>query len=224
MVVGIPLRTLLGAAMIVFIFAAEAMLGWVVVAPRAAPGIIGVPIWMLWAFIVMKVFCIGAYEEIVSRGGLLKNAAEGFRAVFPPAVAAFLAAVATSFVFSLLHATTDNFSVASLFGLALNGMLLAAPVLLTGRLGMSIGMHITWNFTQGAVFGYPVSGDVENISLLVTRDTGPAAWTGGSYGPEAGYLAAIAMIFGFIAIIAFVARSAGRVAILPQIAEFRARN
>lgn len=211
----------IGAAMIAAVFAAEMALGWVRVAPRTEPSIEGVPIAMLWAFVVMKPVCIGTYEEIVSRGALLKNAAEGLRAVAPPRTAALLAAVVVAFIFSALHAATDNFSAASFMGLALNGMLFALPVLLTGRLAMSIGMHMTWNFTQGAVFGYPVSGDVENISLLASEATGPLAWTGGAYGPEAGLLAAVVMLAGAAAILAFIGARDRRLAIPDDIATYR---
>jgi hypothetical protein len=86
---------------------------------------------------------------------------------------------------------------------------------------MSTGIHIPWNFTQGAVLGYPVSGDVENVSLLSSIATGPIDLTGGAHGPEAGYLGAIAMLLGAVLIVVCVAMRTGRVRILAEIAEYR---
>ncbi len=213
----------LGAALIAIIFAAEWAMGWVRVEPRTAPGVAGVPIALLWAFVVIKVLCVGIYEETVSRGAILKNLAEGFSALPAPA-AALAAAAFTALIFSALHATTDNFTAASFYGLAVNGLLFAAPMLLTGRLGMSMGLHTTWNFMQGGVMGYPVSGDAENISLLVSTGTGPIDWTGGAYGPEAGYLSWAAAAIGIAAIVVFVGGRNKRVVIVSQIAQFVRRQ
>jgi hypothetical protein len=71
--------------------------------------------------------------------------------------------------------------------------------------------------------GYPVSGDVENVSLLSSIATGPIDLTGGAYGPEAGYLylGAIAMLLGAVLIVVCVAMRTGRVRILAEIAEYR---
>lgn len=213
----------LGAALIAIVFSAEWVMGWVRVEPRTAPGIADVPVAVLWAFVAIKVLCVGVYEEVLFRGGLMKNLAEGFSAA-PPALAALSAAFVTALIFAGLHGTNDNFSAASFYGLTAVGLLFAAPVLLTGRLGLSIGLHTTWNFMQGGVLGYPVSGDAENISLLVSTATGPVAWTGGVFGPEAGYLSGIAAAIGIAAIIAFVGARDKRVAILPRIAQLSRRE
>lgn len=212
----------LGAALIGIVFGVEWVMGWVRVEPRTAPSIAAVPVAILWAFVAIKVLCVGVYEEVLFRGGLMKNLAEGFSAA-PPALAALAAAFVTALIFAGLHGTNDNFSAASFYGLTALGLLFAAPVLLTGRLGMSIGLHTTWNFMQGGVLGYPVSGDAENISLLVSTATGPEAWTGGAFGPEAGYLSGIAAVIGVVAIVVFVAARDRRVVILPQIAQFARR-
>jgi hypothetical protein len=52
----------------------------------------------------------------------------------------------TALIFSALLGTTDNFTAASFYRLAENGLLFATPMLLTGRPGMSMGLHTTWNF------------------------------------------------------------------------------
>jgi hypothetical protein len=62
-------------------------------------------------------------------------------------------------------------------------------------LWISIGLHIGWNFFEGPVFGFPVSG-LETTALLIHSDTGPALITGGSFGPEAGFIVLPIMAIG----------------------------
>ena len=75
---------------------------------------------------------------------------------------------------------------AVLFGLL--GAMLGVGLVYTGRLALPIGFHIAWNFFQGGVFGFPVSGGDQQVALLTVDDRGPALWTGGAYGPEGGLL------------------------------------
>ena len=217
------LGLMLGALLIALVVGAEMMLGWVRIEPRGAPALLDVPMVLLWAFIVLKTLCVGVSEEFVSRGYVLKNVAEGMSGLggLSPVGAAAAAALLTSVLFAAGHAGTDNFSMASLAGLTVNGILLVIPVLLTGRLAASMGLHMSWNFTQGAIFGYPVSGDSENISWLVSTAVGPERWTGGSYGPEAGYLGIASMAVGAILILAYAKLHTGQARIVPQIAIYR---
>jgi membrane protease YdiL (CAAX protease family) len=217
---------ILGGALIALVFFGEVYFGWVEVERRTVPGITDVAPVFLWAFIVLKALCIGTQEEILTRGYQLKNIAEGLHgfAGLSPGGAAIFAAILTSIAFSTLHATTDNFDFRAFVGLTLNGLLLALPVLLTGRLGTAIGLHMMWNFSQGALFGFPVSGDFENISLVVSKATGPVAWTGGAYGPEAGYLGWLAMLIGALAIALRVGLKSGRIAVLSSVAQYVPRG
>ncbi|MCI7497174.1 MAG: CPBP family intramembrane metalloprotease, partial [Prevotella sp.] len=54
-----------------------------------------------------------------------------------------------------------------------------------------IGIHWAWNFTQGNVFGFAVSGrDIEE-SILTATLSGPDIITGGSFGLEASIISLI---------------------------------
>jgi membrane protease YdiL (CAAX protease family) len=67
------------------------------------------------------------------------------------------------------------------------GVMLGAFYALTRRLWVSIGVHASWNFTQGYVFGAAVSGGNFGDPLgTSTARTGYPVWlTGGTFGPEA---------------------------------------
>jgi hypothetical protein len=95
------------------------------------------------------------------------------------------------------------------------------PVILTGRLGFAVGLHFAWNFAQGTLFGFPVSGnDFEGAALVRTRLTGPTEWTGGPFGPEAGLLAVVMLAAGSLLILLWAARVEGRLRVADQLAHY----
>jgi hypothetical protein len=69
------------------------------------------------------------------------------------------------------------------------GVLLALAYATTNRLWLPIGLHAGWNFAEGTIFGTSVSGHAATPSLLRGALQGPAALTGGSFGPEASVVA-----------------------------------
>ena len=61
----------------------------------------------------------------------------------------------------------------------------------------SLGLHFAWNFTQTTVYGFPTSGlQFVDRTLWVVGQTGPDWITGGSFGPEGGVLATLALLAG----------------------------
>jgi uncharacterized protein len=64
------------------------------------------------------------------------------------------------------------------------GVVLAAAYMLTGRLWMSMGFHMAWNYTQAAVFPVHVSGSGTSEALVKASISGPDLLTGGVYGLE----------------------------------------
>jgi hypothetical protein len=89
--------------------------------------------------------------------------------------------------------------------------MLGAFYALTGRLWISIGVHMGWNFTQGYVFGAAVSGsDIGPALARSTASSGRPDWaTGGLFGPEAS-LPALLVCTAVGASVLFVAWKIGR--------------
>lgn len=123
---------------------------------------------------------VGIVEEVEARGYVLQNLAEGIR--FWPAVAV------SSLYFTLLHFLNPGAGLGSFVGILFAGILLALGYYATGRLWFPIGLHAGWNFAQGPLFGFLVSG-IDMGGLVETRVVGPDWLMGGAFGPEAGALA-----------------------------------
>lgn len=178
----------LGGFLMATVFAVESWAGWIAVADMLAVTVPGVSLLLALSFSLVKVLCVGIYEEVVVRGYLLRNLAEGTNLT--------AAVIVSSAIFAVLHATNDNSTIVSTLGLFVNGLLFAAALLITGRLSASIGLHIAWNLFEGVVFGFPVSGDKEGASFLVIAQRGPELLTGGAFGPEAGLVGIAASLIG----------------------------
>lgn len=160
---------------------------------------------------------VGVLEEILVRGWLLTNLAEGLR--FIGERAAVLGAVLLSAAaFGLGHANNPEASVASTGIIVCAGVFLGAGYVLTGELGLPIGLHIAWNFFQGPVYGFGVSGFDFGPAVLAADPTGPAWLTGGAFGPEAGLLGLLALLAGTPLLAGWVRWYHGPVAICPDIA------
>ncbi|MDH7486940.1 MAG: CPBP family intramembrane metalloprotease [Anaerolineae bacterium] len=137
------------------------------------------------AFFVYGV--VGINEELMMRGYVLQNLAEGLNMAW--------AVVISSAVFGLLHLGNPYASWISTANIAVAGVFLAAGYLVTRSLWLPIGLHFGWNFFQGTVFGFPVSG-TDGFHLIRQTVAGPAWITGGPFGPEAGITGLVAMAVG----------------------------
>lgn len=196
---------LLGAILMLLIFLAEWGLGWVSITGYGKSHYPGVSFGVGSLVNILAYLGIGIYEELLFRGYYLRNLAEGLNhKAVGSKVALILAFIVTSIVFGLLHAANPHASWISTLNIILAGMFLGSAYMLTGELSIPIGLHISWNFFQGAVFGFPVSGTQPAASLIGIEQLGPDLITGGSFGPEAGMLGFIAMVMGTILIYLWV--------------------
>ena len=211
----------LGALLMTTVFLVQSGLGWVTVTGSFESLVPGAPFWLAVLVPATLFVCVGFYEELVSRGYQLRNAAEGLNSSsLGPRGAVLLAWALSSAIFGYLHAANPNATILSTANVALAGLMLGCGYVLTGELAIPIGLHVTWNFFQGTVFGFPVSGlRIEGATFLSIEQGGPDLWTGGPFGPEGGLLAPAAMALGILLTALWVRLRRGRVAIHAPIAK-----
>src|ERR671911_2182858 len=211
----------LGALLITVVFFVELGLGWVeVVGAFETLGTNG-PFLLSMLLPVAMYLCVGFYEETVFRGYQLKNAAEGLNyPAFGARGAVLLAWVLSSVFFGILHADNPSATFVSTLNIALAGLMLGFGYVISGELAIPIGLHITWNFFQGAVYGFPVSGfGPFGATFFATSQTGPDLWTGGPFGPEAGLLAPLVMVLGILLIALWTRLRTDKVSLHSPLAE-----
>ena len=120
-------------------------------------------------------------EEIHFRGYGFQRLAEG--------TWIWVALVIASIYFAFAHWNNPGMSgdtkIWASLNICLAGILLGLSYLKTRSLAMPMGLHLAWNWTQGSLMGFGVSG-LETGSLLhpVLHDR-PLWLTGGSFGLEA---------------------------------------
>ncbi len=190
----------LGALLMLVIFVIQLAAGWVTVTDTVSTREPGASFVVAILPPLITFLAVGFHEELFSRGYQLQNLAEGLNwSVIGPRGAILIATVITSAVFGVLHALNPNATAVSTLYLGIAGIFLAVGYLLTGELAIPIGLHITWNFFQGNVFGFPVSGtDFRSATFIRIEQGGPDLWTGGAFGPEAGLLGLGAMLLGIL--------------------------
>lgn len=71
-----------------------------------------------------------------------------------------------SVIFGLMHCENNHASLLSIVNLVLFSIFLSELFLIRGSIWLVAAFHSMWNFTQGKLFGLPVSGNPARASLL----------------------------------------------------------
>ena len=134
----------------------------------------------------------GAQEEILTRGYFMMSLSTRL-----PAIAAILI---SSFTFSVLHLFNSGFGLLAFVNLVLYGVFLAVYMLKTGNIWGVCAIHSVWNFSQGNLYGMPVSGmNIMEISLFSSSLVEGKEWlSGGAFGPEGGVITSAVSILAIV--------------------------
>ncbi len=166
---------------------------------------------------VLTMAAVGFYEELWSRGYQLRNLTEGFYNGTNRNLAGLIAIVISSLVFGFLHIGNPNITLLGIIVIILAGAMLALPFVVTGQLGLSVGLHFAWNVIQGAFYGLPVSGIRFRQSVLQFEVTGPEMWTGGRFGPEGGILGVTGVLLLMLLTLALLRHRGHRITISEEL-------
>jgi membrane protease YdiL (CAAX protease family) len=172
---------LLGWLLVTIIFVVEWAAGWLTV---QGPSPFAVAVGALTVGLGRAVL-VAAIEEAIFRGLLLDYLR---RPIGTPA-----AVGVSSLAFAAAHAFNSNVNALAVTNLAVAGVVFGLAFLWGKGLALPIGLHAAWNFFEGSVYGFPVSGSSRE-SVLLVEVRGPELVTGGAFGPEGGLVGLAAML------------------------------
>ena len=140
------------------------------------------PLSLVSAFFLFLYVAVG--EEILFRGILFRWIDEKW---------GFIAAlIVSALLFGFMHYGQPGATWWSSLAIAIEaGLLLGAAYKYSGTLWLPIGIHWAWNFVQGNVFGFEVSGGDAGTALLQATVNGPDILTGGKFGAEASVITVV---------------------------------
>ena len=138
------------------------------------------PVALISSAIVMLLVAVS--EELVFRGYLLNNLMQSTNQ--------WVALAVTSVLFAAVHISNPGAGVLPVSEVFIGGLMLGINYIYTRNLWFGIFLHFAWNFFQGPVFGYKVSGI--SIPAAMQQDlSGPAWLSGGAFGLEGSVVAII---------------------------------
>ena len=133
--------------------------------------------WTALAKSLFTFLVVAVGEEVLFRGIVFRLLDQQWGTV--------VALILSALLFGFVHITNDNATVWSSVAIAVEaGLLLGAAYKWSGNLWLPIGIHWAWNFFQGPVFGFAVSGN-DTSSLIKPVIEGSEWLTGGTFGAEA---------------------------------------
>ncbi len=145
-----------------------------------------------FTFVFLVIFIlVGFFEEIFFRGYVMKTMASRHNSKV-------LIYVMSALLFGAMHLMNPNVSIVGFANIFLIGLLFAYMFDRTGSLWLPIGYHITWNYFQGNIFGFPVSGIDPRGLYHIDISQGNPLLSGGSFGLEGSLLATIVILLGFV--------------------------
>ena len=141
-------------------------------------------------FIDLGILMMVAFtEELVFRGYILNNLMESFNK--------WTALLISAALFTISHLDNPGINFIPIVNIFFAGVLLGVNYIYTKNLWFAILFHLGWNFFQGPILGFGVSG-LNFPSLLQFALKGDLSITGGDFGFEA------SMVDGVVTFLAIV--------------------
>lgn len=150
-------------------------------------GVVFNPSSLLISFVFFLLVAIT--EEFALRGFVLERMLQG-------GVNKFWALFLSATLFSLVHIANPNFDFLSFINILLAGILLGSSYIYTRNLCFPIALHWFWNWIQGPVLGYEVSGNKFCDGLLTLYLLETNLINGGAFGFEGSILCTVLMVAG----------------------------
>lgn len=150
--------------------------------------VVGIVLLLMFGWLIQ-----GAEEEIIIRGHMMPMLSKSMPVI--------VSIIISSSYFAILHLGNPNVSILAILNLFLFGASMAVYALKEESIVGVCALHSAWNFTQGNIFRFPVSGlEANSISILNLQVKGNIL-DGGAFGPEGGLIETIVVIVFIIILI-----------------------
>ncbi len=140
---------------------------------------------LAWSFVFFTL--VSLTEEIMVRGYVLGR-------LLHTRLNKFVSLGFSSLLFSLMHVFNPNVAFLPLLNIFLAGLFLGAAFLYTRNLWFPISLHLFWNWIQGPVLGYSVSGQTIGKSVLSIGMPEQNIINGGPFGFEGSAVCTVLLI------------------------------
>ena len=133
----------------------------------------------------------GGTEEVATRGWLLTRIAA--RTNLPLAIGI------SSSLFGILHLGNAGVTFLSVLNIILDGVLAGLLFIYTDSIWLVVAQHGTWNYVQGNLLGFQVSGTGADASIFsFTMGSGPDWLTGGAFGAEGSIITTLVLLVSVV--------------------------
>lgn len=136
-------------------------------------------------------------EEVSMRGYVLNNLLSVMNK--------YVALAITAVLFALMHGINPNLTWLSMLNLFLAGLILGATYIFTKNLWFPISLHLFWNFLQGPILGYNVSGQTTESMFLAIPKGNPTI-SGGEFGFEGSIVCSVLIVLITVGILVYYER------------------
>ena len=139
------------------------------------------PLWMIQ----------GGAEELVTRAWLLPVSVKKTNLL--------IGLLTSSLLFALLHLGNPDIGILPIVNIALFGLFANLYLLRTDNVWGIIGLHAAWNFSQGNIYGFSVSGTGVDAAVLNFIPKSEWSWlTGGVFGAEASIFSSFILLLAVL--------------------------
>jgi uncharacterized protein len=154
-------------------------------------------------FIQFGLLLIVAFtEELVFRGYILNNLLDSFNK--------WIALVLSAILFTLSHIQNPAIDLIPVVNIFVAGLLLGLNYIYTKNLWFAMLFHLGWNFFQGPILGFRVSG-INLPALLQSELKGDLAITGGDFGFEGSVLSGALTLLAIVTLYFVYEKKYGKV-------------
>ncbi len=136
-------------------------------------------------FYVAYFFVVALFEELLFRTYALFIFAETYPVT--------LTIIINGLLFGLIHLLNPGFTWLAMLNVSLAGVLFSMFTLYYRNLSWAVGIHLGWNYAQGIIFGFNVSG-TSTPSILKTRPIANGYLSGGEFGVEGSLICTIILL------------------------------